>query len=463
MATPGGQKVESELGLVSPNTSVWQDGFIKGSPLTLPNIKSTSSAKICMTQIGSLETSFLQQRVGEVGMAEVSLSEGSLQTTNPLQISPLQITSAQDSFNQGSPSQVGLTQVCSLQNGTIELSTLQVGFSQNNSLQSLPTKVGTSQIDPGEVALPSSVSVKHFTDIHNPTSNLIALNSTAVSLWQNFHPNFDLTLQVTDLPTGQNIDFFSNFSTDIQRILKRRIDGGRVALLVDDSAWSFGSFNSTPITNNFSTRENSVSVNAINKSSLIDTSISHVSTDQNCAVDNSIIQDRVNQTGVFQGGSAQSSVTQIGRFNACTNQESEVQLSIAQVGTTQISIEQIGFQKVTLPQVSVPHVDIAQASTEKVTLLQVNSLQIGSFHVSLGKIDTSQVQPTQIRIGQFGSCEIPLTSSISLQQFLGSHNYTSQNTTVPTWLSFLTNTTPFNLTLDIRDLPTGQLAVACWR
>jgi hypothetical protein len=203
MATPGGQKVESELGLVSPNTSVWQDGFIKGSPLTLPNIKSTSSAKICMTQIGSLETSFLQQRVGEVGMAEVSLSEGSLQTTNPLQISPLQITSAQDSFNQGSPSQVGLTQVCSLQNGTIELSTLQVGFSQNNSLQSLPTKVGTSQIDPGEVALPSSVSVKHFTDIHNPTSNLIALNSTAVSLWQNFHPNFDLTLQVTDLPTGQ--------------------------------------------------------------------------------------------------------------------------------------------------------------------------------------------------------------------------------------------------------------------
>jgi large repetitive protein len=61
---------------------------------------------------------------------------------------------------------------------------------------------------------------------------------------------------------------------------------------------------------------------------------------------------------------------------------------------------------------------------------------------------------------QVNTSEIPLTSSITLQQFLSSHNFNLQNTTIPTWTEFLTGTTPFNLNIEITDLPTGQLAEA---
>jgi hypothetical protein len=40
------------------------------------------------------------------------------------------------------------------------------------------------------------------------------------------------------------------------------------------------------------------------------------------------------------------------------------------------------------------------------------------------------------------------------------HDSNLQNTTVPTWLEFLQGTTPFNLNIEITDLPTGQLAEA---
>jgi Bacterial Ig domain len=41
-----------------------------------------------------------------------------------------------------------------------------------------------------------------------------------------------------------------------------------------------------------------------------------------------------------------------------------------------------------------------------------------------------------------------------------SHNPNLQNTTVPTWTEFLQSPTPFNLKIEIQDLPTGQLAEA---
>jgi hypothetical protein len=77
------------------------------------------------------------------------------------------------------------------------------------------------------------------------------------------------------------------------------------------------------------------------------------------------------------------------------------------------------------------------------------------------QINTAQINPRQLVSPlKLNPTEIPLTSSISLQQFLGSHNYSLQNTTVPTWLSYLGGTTPFNLNIAVTDLPTGQLAEA---
>ncbi|WP_299490262.1 PKD domain-containing protein, partial [Acaryochloris sp. IP29b_bin.137] len=71
------------------------------------------------------------------------------------------------------------------------------------------------------------------------------------------------------------------------------------------------------------------------------------------------------------------------------------------------------------------------------------------------QIGFSQDTPTEIN-----PTEVSFSSSIALQQFLSSHYYNSQNTTIPTWLQFLQDSTPFNLNIEITDLPTGQLAEA---
>ncbi|WP_396134999.1 PKD domain-containing protein [Chamaesiphon sp. OTE_8_metabat_110] len=66
----------------------------------------------------------------------------------------------------------------------------------------------------------------------------------------------------------------------------------------------------------------------------------------------------------------------------------------------------------------------------------------------------------QINFFQIDSTKFSLPSSITLQQLLTSHNPNLQNTTVPAWTEFLQSPTPFNLKIEITDLPTGQLASA---
>ncbi|KAI9131957.1 hypothetical protein [Acaryochloris sp. CCMEE 5410] len=52
---------------------------------------------------------------------------------------------------------------------------------------------------------------------------------------------------------------------------------------------------------------------------------------------------------------------------------------------------------------------------------------------------------TQISALKVDTTEISLPSSITLQQFLSSHYYNSQNTTIPTWLQFLQDFNPFKI------------------
>jgi hypothetical protein len=80
--------------------------------------------------------------------------------------------------------------------------------------------------------------------------------------------------------------------------------------------------------------------------------------------------------------------------------------------------------------------------------------------VSVREVSTFQISPNQVSFIKGDTSKISLPSSITLQQFLSSHNFNFQNTAVPTWLEFLQGTTPFNLNIEIADLPTGQLAEA---
>ncbi|NET48228.1 MAG: PKD domain-containing protein, partial [Merismopedia sp. SIO2A8] len=82
------------------------------------------------------------------------------------------------------------------------------------------------------------------------------------------------------------------------------------------------------------------------------------------------------------------------------------------------------------------------------------------FQGSTAKTNSSKYSPTQISSTQVNFTEVSLSSSISLQQFLRSHTPNPQNTTVANWTNFLQPHSPFNLNIEITDLPTGQLAEA---
>jgi hypothetical protein len=116
-------------------------------------------------------------------------------------------------------------------------------------------------------------------------------------------------------------------------------------------------------------------------------------------------------------------------------QTTNSQVGFAEVGSTEVSISEV-----TSPQNRFAEVNTSEISTTKNYLAQSFSNQISS----------TQVNPT----------EISFPSSITLQQFLSSYNPNPQNTTVPTWTEFLQSPTPFNLKIEIQDLPSGQLANA---
>jgi hypothetical protein len=156
------------------------------------------------------------------------------------------------------------------------------------------------------------------------------------------------------------------------------------------------------------------------------------------------------QVNIGQVSSNQTWGTKIGTLDT----------SISQIRTTQGTLLETGITKVGTTQITIEQPSIGQYGSTQVSVSKVNSSEL-----TTGKIGTTQIDVTKIGINQFDTTqpslsEISLPSSITLQQLLTSHNSNLQNTTVPTWTEFLQSPTPFNLKIEIQDLPTGQLAEA---
>ncbi len=89
-----------------------------------------------------------------------------------------------------------------------------------------------------------------------------------------------------------------------------------------------------------------------------------------------------------------------------------------------------------------------------------------STQVSIIQVDPTQVSIFQVSPTQVNPTKISFSSSIAAQQFLSIHNttptsiYDLNNTALILWNTYLQSTTPLNLNLIIKDLPTGQLAEA---
>jgi hypothetical protein len=181
----------------------------------------------------------------------------------------------------------------------------------------------------------------------------------------------------------------------------------------------------------------------------------------------------ISQIGISQIGSKEispfqiSDISQIGISQIGISQISLIQNGISQLGIGQIDLAEIGLRKINTNQDSVSQDSSSQITfsnfgTSQIGTGQIYHSQIGSVEPSSSQIDTRQVQSGKIAniVQIIETGKIPLPSSITLQQFLSSHNFNLQNTTIPTWTEFLTGTTPFNLNIEILDLPTGQLAEA---
>jgi Bacterial Ig domain len=128
-----------------------------------------------------------------------------------------------------------------------------------------------------------------------------------------------------------------------------------------------------------------------------------------------------------------------GTFQSLTTPE----IRSSEIGFIQDSHTEIGSFQVRIGENSSPQVRTEEEGSTKISPLEINFLKTNLF----------QVDPTQVN-----SNKVSLPSSITLQQLLSSHNPNLQNTTVPTWTEFLQSPTPFNLKIEIQDLPTGQLA-----
>jgi DNA/RNA endonuclease G (NUC1) len=163
-----------------------------------------------------------------------------------------------------------------------------------------------------------------------------------------------------------------------------------------------------------------------------------------------ILENSSFQVGSFQVGSFQVGSFQVGSFQVGSFQVGSPQVTTSQITPTEISSFKDGVFQATLVQTNHAEIGLTQVSSISKELIEATSSQIYP----------SQISSTDIKIIQVGHDKLSFTSSITFQQFLNSHNFNLQNTTIPTWTEFLTGTTPFNLNIEITDLPTGQLAEA---
>jgi DNA/RNA endonuclease G (NUC1) len=265
--------------------------------------------------------------------------------------------------------------------------------------------------------------------------------------------------------TGVRYDFLSALPQDIQDRYELSVYSGAVEVngfskTMPAAPLMANSWTALPETSfELSTISNAtVWHNSITEDSLIqDLRLSRISIRENTAS-----QISTKEVGLPQVPSiGQVSIGQIGTREVNFSQSSFIQDASSQVGFTQIGLGKINLAQVSSSQVSSSQVALSNTSSGQISIAKIDESHILMSKLGVPENSVLQIQTSQlIGVPQVSSTEIPLSSGITFQQFLTSHNLNLQNTTIPTWTEFLTGTTPFNLNIEITDLPTGQLAEA---
>jgi DNA/RNA endonuclease G (NUC1) len=334
-----------------------------------------------------------------------------------------------------------------------------------------------------KVVLVSDKPISTISDVSDQTFAfaIYAPNNDSVKgvgdRWRDRNQNY--VFSVRDLEGKVPYDFFSNLSTGLQEKIEN-IDRTRLFDRLDAlfsspitapllAAWSGDDdFQTLAIRPDGAVRHNGSTENIRLAGSEI-SSVQQIGINEDgttsVRTEKATTQVSLSEISPSATATVQLSISEVGRIETTTIQERIVQSSISQVGFPEITsdqstIIQIGIGQISLHQAGTGQVNSGKTSLLKNTTIQIGGNQIAVAQVSVGEVSTSQIKSNQISSAQINPTEISLTSSITLQQFLSIHNFNLQNTTIPTWTEFLTGTTPFNLNIEIIDLPTGQLAEA---
>ncbi len=175
--------------------------------------------------------------------------------------------------------------------------------------------------------------------------------------------------------------------------------------------------------------------------------------------------DSVTEVGSVNAGILESHVFEVSPFEIGTFEIGHIEGGSFKVSSPQISSFETGFLEVSPFEVSSFKVGIGQIDlninipenrSSQVSSFEIDSFEIGPFEVGSFKVNSIEDIRTNIEssTAEINSREISLSSSISLQQLLSSHfsKFHNQNPQI--------NTLLHNTTIQITDLPPGQIAEA---
>jgi hypothetical protein len=168
-----------------------------------------------------------------------------------------------------------------------------------------------------------------------------------------------------------------------------------------------------------------------------------------------------------------------------TSEKDTSQVGMSEVYPREISIKDTRFSQIGISQISISQNGMIQTSPIQTGTKQIGISQVGSGQVGITQISSPQTDPSQISSfksihscidsisfrnwNQFNPIENTFSSTVTSQQFISSnlpnHINTSEltnveSTAVTIWNNLVNPAAPINLTFEITNLPTGQLAEA---
>jgi hypothetical protein len=219
-------------------------------------IVNSSTSKISISQNSSLniiDSSFTKRSISSIDVMQASPGQICFADISPAQVCGMQTSIYDNSLLQISRSKDNTSQIGISQVSTSQTSRFQISSTQIDTSQIKPFKVNESMIwdyfNSSKVSFPVIISNYQLLSSHLPSHNLTSdllsdFKSNPLNLWQSFFdPTFNLTFQITDLPTGQLAE-----AQITQFDPQGRPNGGTI--LIDDDANGVGWFiDPTPLDN----------------------------------------------------------------------------------------------------------------------------------------------------------------------------------------------------------------------